>query len=119
MVTINLTNLLFHAYHGVHDEEKVLGGSFEVNIFIKYQPLSLPINRLEDTINYVTVYELLKARMHQPTELLETVATEVAAQILAQFSIAHEVNISITKLHPPITSIQGSVGVSFNLKRNS
>jgi dihydroneopterin aldolase len=57
--------------------------------------------------------------MQQPTELLETVATEFAAQILAQFSIAQEVEISITKLHPPIASMQGSVGVSFNLKRSA
>jgi 7,8-dihydroneopterin aldolase/epimerase/oxygenase len=118
MVTIHLNKLLFHSYHGVHEEEKLIGGEFEVNVSIQYHETSLPIKHLNETINYATVFEMVKARMQQPTELLETIATELATEILDTFSIAEEINISITKLHPPIVAIQGSVGVSFSLKRD-
>ena len=118
MVTIHLNKLLFHSYHGVHEEEKLIGGGFEMNISIQYKETSLPIKHLNETINYATVYDIVKARMQQPTELLETIVTELASQIFEEFPIAEEVQISLTKLHPPIVAIQGSVGVSFNLKRN-
>jgi dihydroneopterin aldolase len=119
MLSIHLHKLLFHSYHGVHHEEKVLGGDFEVSVTVNYKPVVLPIKRLEETVNYVSIYELVKQRMGLHTELLETLATEIAQEILARFSLVEEVNISITKLHPPIISFQGAVGVSFNLKRNN
>jgi dihydroneopterin aldolase len=118
MLFIHLHNVQFYSYHGVHDEEKVLGGKFEVNITVRYQPKSTPVKTLADTINYVSIYSLLKKRMDEPTELLETVATEVAAEIIQQFALAEEVDISITKLHPPIVAFQGAVGVSCNIKRS-
>lgn len=119
MLSIHLHKLLFYSYHGVHEEEKVLGGDFEVNVTISFMPASIPVTLLEETINYVSVYSLVKQRMAKPTELLETVATGIANEILTHFLLVEEVNISITKLHPPIISFQGSVGVSFTLKRNN
>jgi len=117
MITIHLNKLLFHSYHGVHDEEKLIGGKFEVSLLAKYHPSITPIKKLEETVNYVSLYEMVKTRMSQPSELLETIATELATEILAHFSIVEEVEISITKLHPPIVSFQGSVGVTYILKR--
>ncbi len=117
MLNVHLHKLLFYSYHGVHEEEKNLGGDFEVNLSVRHQPSTLPVKHLEETVNYVSLYSLVKERMGQPTELLETIATELATEILKQFSKVQEVEISITKLHPPIVAFQGSVGVSFILKR--
>jgi dihydroneopterin aldolase len=69
-------------------------------------------------LDYVAVYDLVKARMDEPTPLLETIVIDVAQQILAQFSIVEEVQISIKKLHPPIPQFRGSVGVSYTFKRD-
>jgi dihydroneopterin aldolase len=55
--------------------------------------------------------------MEKPALLLETLATEIASEIFAKFPIVIEVAISIFKLHPPIKNFEGSVGVSFTLKR--
>lgn len=117
MLVIHLQKLLFYSYHGVHEEEKILGGNFEVNLSVKHRPSSLPIKHLEETVDYVSLYSLVKKRMEQPTELLETLVTELAYQIIEQFVKVEEVEISITKLHPPIVAFQGAVGVSFTLKR--
>jgi len=119
MMTISLHKLGFHAYHGIYQEEKVLGGTFEVNLSVHYSPPVLPVTDLNQTVNYAKLYELVKQEMEQPCPILETFVTKLAADILAQFSIVEEVEISIIKLRPPIIAFEGSVGVSFRLKRNS
>lgn len=118
MLSIHLHNLQFFAHHGLYEEEKVLGNLFELNVSVTHSPRRLPVHRLEDTIDYVAVYELIRKRMAVPTPLLETLATELAQEILAKFSLAEEVFLSIRKLHPPVTGMEGSVGVSFTLKRS-
>ncbi len=117
MLSIHLHQVHFHSYHGLYDEEKILGNDFIIDLIVKYHPSSIPIQSIHQTINYVALYELVNKRMNQPTDLLETVATKIAEQILNEFSLADEVNISIKKINPPITSFKGSVGVSFELKR--
>ncbi len=118
LLQIHLKNLSIYAYHGIYSEERKLGNYFEVNIDIWHQPNALPVIHMKDTIDYVSVYELVKQRMAKPTPLLETVITEIAQSILAQFSLAKKVTISIDKVCPPITRFEGKVGVSFTLERN-
>lgn len=118
MMKIHLSKLCFFAFHGIYDEERILGNDFEVNIEVGYTPSSLPVLYIQQTINYVDVYELVKKRMSTPTPLLETLATDIASAILAQFSLAEQVIISIDKVRPPIEQFKGQLGVSFELKRN-
>jgi dihydroneopterin aldolase len=101
--------------HGLYEEEKVKGGEFVLNLSAGLNIQA--VDALSDTVDYVSVYELVKKRMDVPTSLLETIVIDIAQQILAQFSIVQEVQISIKKLHPPITGFKGSVGVSYTLIR--
>ena len=117
MMTICLNNLHFHAFHGIYPEEKLIGGEFEVNLSVKYMPAQIPVTDLRHTVNYAELYNLLVAEMKKPCAVLETFVTKLAALILARFSLVEEVEISITKLHPPLVNFQGSVGVSYKTKR--
>lgn len=117
MLSIHLHNVIIHAYHGVFAEEKVLGNDFLIDVTVTYQPSKYPITSLKDTIDYVAVYELVQKRMRIATPLLETVASEIALEILAQFSLSETVDISIQKQHPPIPAFQGSTGVSLTIHR--
>ena len=38
MLSIHLKNLIFKAYHGIYEEEKIQGNIFEVNIAIYHHP---------------------------------------------------------------------------------
>lgn len=118
MLSIHLHNLTIFAHHGIHEEEKVLGNEFELNLHIRYRPARIPVKHLTDSVDYVSVYELVKKRMAVPTPLLETVITDIAKQILEQFPLATIVEIAIRKKFPPISRIDGSVGVSFLLHRD-
>ena len=117
LLQIHLKNLQFFAYHGIYEEERKLGNHFEMNISIHVNANSIPVLHMKDSIDYVSVYNLVAKRMAIPTPLLETVITEIAQSILAQFSLALKVEIAIDKKTPPIPSFEGSVGVSFTLER--
>ena len=116
MLTIHLEQILFRSYHGLYEEERINGNDFLVDVTVKYQPFG-EINRIEDTINYAEVFELVRKRMAIATPLLETVAMDIAALILSEFKVAEKVMITIKKLNPPIKNFNGKVGVSFELKR--
>ncbi len=111
-MTIHLHNLLFHAFHGVHEEEQIIGNEFEVNVDIEF-PTNFIINNLQQTVNYVDVYAIIQQRMMQSTLLLETVAQELSVAIHSLDEKITSVSISIKKLHPPIAHFEGTVGVTF------
>ena len=112
MLTIHLHKLLFHSFHGVYEEEQLLGNDFEVNADIVLDT-NEQLTKLRQTVNYVTVYEMIKHRMQQPTPLLETVAQELNQAIHKFDNRIKSVNITIKKLSPPIENFQGEVGVSY------
>ena len=116
MLTIHLEQILFRSYHGLYEEERINGNDFLVDVSVICYPSGY-ITRIEETINYADIFELLRKRMAIATPLLETVAMDIAALILAEFKIAEKVMITIKKLNPPIKNFNGKVGVRFELKR--
>jgi 7,8-dihydroneopterin aldolase/epimerase/oxygenase len=109
---IHLHSLIFFSYHGIHEEEKILGGEFEVNIDIAINSIQ-KIDSIKQTINYVNVYEIVKLRMAIATPLLETIVDDLINSIhLHAASIIKSVSISIKKINPPIQNFIGSVSVS-------
>ena len=117
MLKIELSRLLFHAFHGVHEEESRTGGDFEVDLSVYFEPRTIPVRHLDETIDYTLLYQLVKQRMEQPTPLLETLATEIAQEILSAYAKAEEVCVKIKKLNPPIPFFNGNVSAEFTLKR--
>ena len=117
MLIIQLLNLSFYAYHGIYEEEKKLGGEYEVNVTISHQEKNSPLLHINETIDYVSVYELVKQHMQKPRQLLETIATTFAVDVLASFAEADEVSITIIKKHPPIAAFEGGVAVTYSTRR--
>lgn len=115
--SVLLKDLQFFAFHGLYEEEKVLGNDFLVNLEIGYRPKQFPVQHIEDTIDYAAVYQLVKRRMNIPTPLLETLMSDIAREILAQFSLSDSVTITIEKMRPPVPQFTGSLGVSLTLNR--
>lgn len=117
MFTIKLNKLQFHAFHGLYEEEKNVGNTFEVNVLIHYTPPHERIDSIHDTIDYTKAYELVKINMQTPKLLLETLAVNIAQQILNTFTIAQKVEVSIQKNNPPIVGFQGNVEVTFTTSK--
>jgi len=113
MMFIHLQRLRLFGHHGIYKEEQLLGGEFEVDLTVGFNPLRLPISALNQTIDYTELSQLVKKRMSIPTPLLETLVTEIAAEIQQKYSEVLSISISIKKLYPPVNNFEGSLGVSF------
>ncbi len=112
-MTIHLHQLSFFCYHGLYQQEKKIGGNFIVNLDIDVKDSPTIVTSISETVNYVTIYEKVKARMMQPEPLLETLAMEIADMILSTSALVEKVAVNINKQAPPIANFQGNVGVSF------
>jgi dihydroneopterin aldolase len=112
MFKINLHNLIFHSFHGIHEEEKILGNEFEVNVSLSFIA-GEQITTLEQTINYATIYEIIKNRMRAATPLLETLVQDLAEAIRAFDNRIQSISVSVEKKNPPMASMEGSVSVHY------
>lgn len=112
-ITIELKNLRFFGYHGIYENEKKIGNEFEVNLKVILKPDVKVITDLDQSINYVKLFELIRTKMKKTTGLLETWAMQTAEDIHDQFNMVKEIELSIKKSHPPIENFSGSVAVSY------
>lgn len=100
---IALEGLEFHAFHGVYPHERESGNWFEVDISVETDFTSASINDdLSRTINYETLYRIVKVEMEKPSKLLETVATNIIKDVMDELPAALHVQIKISKVNPPI-----------------
>ena len=87
--------------------------AFEVDILAAF-PAKEEIRYIDDTVDYTKIYELVKAIFMQRQKLLETVAQNIATAIETEFGNLQQLQISITKLTPPISSFVGTVGITYS-----
>ena len=115
--TIQLVDILLHGYHGLFEEEKLVGNTFKINVTVVYQPSNFPITQLADTIDYGAVFSILQDQMQIATPLLETVAANFTLAVFEKCSTAQEISIHIQKMVPPIAGMVGSVAVGLTINR--
>lgn len=113
---ILVEGIRLYAYHGCMEEEAKTGRSYRVDVNAETdQERSAESDRLEDTVNYVSIYNIVKEEMAVRSKLIEHVAARIARRIRVQHPPVKKVTVKVTKLHPPI---DGTVeGVSVILTR--
>jgi 7,8-dihydroneopterin aldolase/epimerase/oxygenase len=103
MGKISLEGLEFHAYHGVYPHERDSGNWFEVDIEVEADfTKGAKTDELAGTVNYETLFEIVKAEMEIPSKLLETVAAKIVDRVLAELIAVQSIEVKIAKLNPPI-----------------
>lgn len=110
MLTIQLHNLEFFAYHGLYEFEKMNGNNFLVDAVISIEA-NEQITDINQTVDYVKMYEIISKRMQIATPMLETIAQDLIASIYATDNRIKTIEINIKKLAPPIPNFKGTVGV--------
>jgi dihydroneopterin aldolase len=100
--------MVFYGYHGVFDEERKLGQRFVVSLTLTTEARQdSQIYKLEDTVDYTQVYQVVKTVMEtEQFPLLETCANLIIEQVLAKFFLVIHAKVSIQK---PAVAIQGSL----------
>lgn len=111
LVRINLAKIRMFAHHGIYREERVVGAEFEVSMDVGFETAGI-ITSLEDTVNYVKLHDIIRTEMSNPRPLLETVGMEIADRVKALFPHIREINITISKINPPLANFRGELGIS-------
>ena len=112
MGLISLTNMHFYAYHGVYEEERIIGNDYWIDIFITTNFAKAAVtDDLSNTINYETVYFICKSEMKQPRQLLEAIGNSIIGRLKHQFSSIQQVRVVIKKENPPLGGKVGFASV--------
>jgi 7,8-dihydroneopterin aldolase/epimerase/oxygenase len=114
MLTVHLSNLVFHAFHGVYEAERLIGSNYEVDVTVKYDEADRQLDDLNNIVNYEVIFEIVRKRMSIPTPLLEEVTEAIVRKIKHQYRQLSEIAVTIYKLQPPIAGLQGKVGVTLH-----
>ena len=115
---IFLRSLRFHAYHGVMEQERVVGNDYTLDVRIGYDvSKAMTTDSVDDTINYATVYQLAKSQMDNPSHLLEHVIGRIGKAIMSRFPLVETLDLRLTKLNPPMGADCDGAGVEIHLTR--
>ena len=109
---IYLRNVRFHAFHGVLQQEGIVGNDYLVNLVLDYDFSSaLKTDDLQGTLNYAEVYQKVREEMAVPSKLLEHVAGRIAHRLFSYFPEIQKLQLSITKVNPPMGADSDGAGV--------
>ena len=115
---VALEGLEFHAFHGVYPHERDSGNWFEVDISVETDFTVAAISdELEGTVNYETLFHIIKLEMEQPSKLLETVAEKIVGDVLKQLPAVTQVELKISKINPPIGGKVRKASITISRKR--
>lgn len=117
-LTINLDQMQFYAYHGVLEQERVVGNTFVVDLSLKLsKTTSLYQDELEETINYALVYEAVAQEMSKPSLLLEHVVGRIAQKLFNDFPLISGLTIQLSKQKPPFSADIKAARISLVVER--
>lgn len=109
---IYLRNVRFHAFHGVLPQEGIVGNDYLVNLVLDYDFSSaMKTDDLQGTLNYAEVYQKVREEMAVPSKLLEHVAGRIAHRLFSDFPEIQKLQLSITKVNPPMGADSDGSGV--------
>ena len=102
----------FYAFHGCFAEERKIGTHFKVDIALTVDTAKAQrTDDINDTVNYLSVYQVIKAQMKESSNLLEHVADRIAEAVLLEFAGVKVVELKVSKLNPPLGGKIGAVSV--------
>ena len=103
MEYIELKKLIFHAFHGVSEQERIIGNNYRIDL-----KLFLDLNKaiksddLKDTVDYSDIFNLVKQEMAISSRLLEHVAGRIVRKIKQNYPRISKITIRLAKINPPI-----------------
>lgn len=112
MGKIYVEGIKIYAYHGCFKEETLIGTNFLVDVELDVDLTKAAVSdNLNDTVNYQTVFQVIKKEMETPSKLLEHVAGRCIKSLFQQFDTIETISIKISKLNPPLGGHINAVAV--------
>ena len=99
---IELKSMTFHAFHGVEAQEKIVGNTYTVDLKFELDiRKAAETDDLNDTVNYASLYTLVKEEMAIPSNLIEHVANRIVRHIRTDFPQIKAIEVRLAKRNPP------------------
>lgn len=112
MGTIRVNEIRVHSNHGCMDEEAAIGGDYIINVSLETDmTAAIESDRLEDTVDYVQVHEVVFRETKKRSKLIEQVAGRIADSLKSEIAGIETVTVEVVKLSPPIGGNVASVAV--------
>lgn len=117
--SIRLDRLRFHARHGVLEQERVVGGDYEVSVELAMAPPAAAIggDDLRGTVNYAEAYAVVAREMAVPSQLLEHVAGRILRALLGEFPAVERATVEVRKCNPPMGAACDGAAVRLSARR--
>lgn len=104
--TVELNRLRLYARHGVAEQEKTVGNTFEVTVSIELPSKgaveAIEWDSLSGAANYGDIAAVIKHEMEVPSRLLEHVAGRIIKALHSAFPAASAIMVKVEKLTPPL-----------------
>ena len=102
MSWIELKGMTFHAFHGVGIQERKVGNRFTIDLKFELDiRRAAETDHLNDTVNYASVYAIVKEEMAIPSHLIEHVANRIVRHVRTDFPQIQRIEIRLAKQNPP------------------
>lgn len=99
---LGLEGLVFHAFHGCFERERLEGGAYVVDLTVRFDmSRAIGSDALEDTVDVQRLYDIVAGQMAIPRNLIETVAGAILAEVRAVPGV-REAEVTVRKLKPPL-----------------
>ena len=97
-------------------QERNVGANFLVSLRIGYDiTKAIQTDDVNDTLNYATIYQLVKEEIQKPSALLEHVAGRIVNAINQSFPAIQTIDLTLTKQNPPMGADCEGAGVELHL----
>jgi len=113
---ISLNDVRLYAFHGVLEQERRVGADYSITVRVHYNiSKAMESDDVADTLNYATLLDIVKCEMAQSSNLLEHVAGRIGHTIMDRFPQTEAVELTVTKLNPPMGGLCAGAGVTLHL----
>jgi len=103
MSIISLEGMEFFAHHGCFEEEQIIGTKFIVDFYYESDTAEAEeTDDLDVTINYQSVYQIIKKEMQVKSKLLEHLARRILDAVRNRYPGIVDAEIKISKINPPL-----------------
>jgi dihydroneopterin aldolase len=117
MNIILVEGISVYAYHGCLEEEGRIGCNYLVDVRMETDfTEAAKTDDLNRTIDYVTVYNIVREQMGIRSKLIEHVGQRIVDTLKEQLKGLHSLEVKVTKLNPPMNGNVEKVSIVIGCK---
>ncbi|MES2764513.1 MAG: dihydroneopterin aldolase [Bacteroidota bacterium] len=119
LTRLTISNAVYFGYHGVRDEEQVLGGKYEVDVDMYYDSTRAVVSDdVGDALNYEeAVFMIGEIINSDPYNLVETIVHEILDSLMDKFPKLMSATVRVRKHAVPVRQYIDYIEVEQSMTR--